>query len=263
MALSEDIGTGDLSSDLLDNERIKASIICREKAVICGVEYSDYCFTELDPSIEIDWKIKEGEEVMPDTIICQLIGRAQAIISTERTALNFLQTLSATATQTRLLFNLIKHTKTQLLDTRKTIPNLRHAQKYAVKCGGGVNHRMGLYDCIMLKENHIMAIGSIEKSIELAQIKHPEKPIIVEVETLEELQKTLKIDRITRVLCDNFSIAELTKAVSKARGVCQLEASGNIDENNIVGYAETGVDYISIGAITKHINAIDLSLQFD
>ena len=263
MALVEDIGTGDLSSDLLNNEKIKASIICREKAVICGAEYSDYCFTELDPNIEIFWKINEGEEVTTGTIICQLVGLSQAIVSAERTALNFLQTLSATATQTRLLFNLIKHTETQLLDTRKTIPNLRHAQKYAVKCGGGVNHRMGLYDCIMLKENHIMAIGSIEKSIELAIIKHPEIPIIVEVETLEELQKALKVDGIKRILCDNFSIVDLTKAVSKAKGVCQLEASGNIDENNIVSYAETGVDYISIGAITKHINAIDLSLQFN
>jgi len=263
MALEEDIGTGDLSSDLLNNETIKASIICREKAVICGVEYSDYCFTELDPSIEIHWKINEGEEVMPGTIICQLVGLAQAIISAERTALNFLQILSATATQTRLLINLIKHTKTQLLDTRKTIPNLRYAQKYAVKCGGGVNHRMGLYDCIMLKENHIMAIGSIEKAIELAKINNPETPIILEVETLEELKRVLKIEGIKRVLCDNFSIVELTKAVSKAKGVCQLEASGNIDENNIVSYAETGVDYISIGAITKNITAIDLSLQFN
>ncbi len=263
IALLEDIGAGDLSANLLTNKNIKASIICRDKAVICGKKYSDLCFSQLDPDIEIDWNINEGEQVMPGEKICQLKGLARSIISAERTALNFLQTLSATATQTKKIVNLISHTKTKILDTRKTLPGLRHAQKYAVKCGGGVNHRMGLYDCIMIKENHIMSIGSLNKSVELALKKSPEKPIIVEVETIKDLQKAIKIKGISRILCDNFSLDELTLATSIAKGICQLEASGNIDENNIVSYAATGVDYISIGSITKNINAIDLSLQFD
>jgi len=263
MALSEDIGTGDLSSSLLVDNVTSAKIICREKAIICGMDYSDFCFSTLDPDIEIDWKIKEGKEATPGTVICDLKGKSQAIISAERTALNFLQTLSATATQTKHLVDMIKHTNAKLLDTRKTIPNLRYAQKHAVKCGGGVNHRMGLFDCVLLKENHILSIGSLEKSIEKALYEYPDKPIIVEVESLDQLKIALPIKGITRILCDNFSSQELFEAVVIAKGICPLEASGNINEKNIVDYAETGVDFISIGSITKNIHSIDLSLRFN
>jgi nicotinate-nucleotide pyrophosphorylase (carboxylating) len=263
MALSEDIGTGDLSSSLLADNVTSAKIICREKAIICGIDYSDLCFLILDPDIEIDWKIKEGEEATSGTVICHLKGKSQAIISAERTALNFLQTLSATATQTKHLVSMIKHTNAKLLDTRKTIPNLRHAQKHAVKCGGGENHRMGLFDCILLKENHIFSIGSLEKSIEKALFEFPNKPLIVEVESLDQLKKVLLIKGVTRILCDNFSPQDLLEAVAIAKGIYPLETSGNINEKNIIEYAETGVDYISIGSITKNIHSIDLSLKFD
>ena len=262
MALSEDIGAGDLSSSLLDDNVINAEIICREKAIICGIDYSELCFATLDPDIAINWKIKEGEEATPNAVICHLKGKSQAIISAERTALNFLQTLSATATQTKHLVDMIKHTNAKLLDTRKTIPNLRHAQKHAVRCGGGVNHRMGLFDCVLLKENHIFSIGSLEKSIEKALFEFPNKPIIVEVESLAELKRVLSMKGITRILCDNFSPRELLEAVSIAKGIYPLETSGNINEKNIIEYAETGVDFISIGSITKNIHSIDLSLRF-
>ena len=263
MALSEDIGTGDLSSSLLVDNVTSAKIICREKAIICGNDYSDLCFSTLDPDIEIDWKIIEGKEATPGTVICHLKGKTQAIISAERTALNFLQTLSATATQTKKLVSMIKHTNAKLLDTRKTIPNLRYAQKHAVKCGGGVNHRMGLFDCVLLKENHILSIGSLEKSIEKALLEFPNKPVIVEVESLNQLKRALSIKGITRILCDNFSPQELIEAVAIAKGIYPLETSGNINEKNIIEYAETGVDFISIGSITKNIHSIDLSLRFD
>ena len=261
MALSEDIGTGDLSSSLLVDNVTSAKIICREKAIICGNDYSDLCFSTLDPDIEIDWKIIEGKEATPGAMICHLKGKTQAIISAERTALNFLQTLSATATQTKKLVSMIKHTNAKLLDTRKTIPNLRYAQKHAVKCGGGVNHRMGLFDCVLLKENHILSIGSLEKSIEKALLEFPNKPVIVEVESLNQLKRALSIKGITRILCDNFSPQELIEAVAIAKRIYPLETSGNINEKNIIEYAETGVDFISIGSITKNIHSIDLSLR--
>jgi len=263
MALSEDIGTGDLSSSLLVDNVTSAKIICREKAIICGNDYSDLCFSTLDPDIEIDWKIIEGKEATPGAMICHLKGKTQAIISAERTALNFLQTLSATATQTKKLVSMIKHTNAKLLDTRKTIPNLRYAQKHAVKCGGGVNHRMGLFDCVLLKENHILSIGSLEKSIEKALFEFPNKPVIVEVESLDQLKRALSTKGITRVLCDNFSPQELLEAVAIAKDIYPLEASGSIIDKYIIEYAETGVDFISIGSITKNIYSIDLSLRFD
>jgi len=263
MALSEDIGTGDLTSSLLEDNVTNAKIICREKAIICGINYSDLCFATLDPDVVINWNIKEGEEAVPDDVICHLKGKSQAIISAERTALNFLQTLSATATQTKHLVDMIKHTNAKLLDTRKTIPNLRYAQKHAVKCGGGVNHRMGLFDCVLLKENHILSIGSLEKTVEKALFEFPKKPVIVEVESLDQLKTALSIKGITRILCDNFSPQKLLEAVTIAKGIYPLETSGNINETNIIEYAETGVDFISIGSITKNIHSIDLSLRFE
>ena len=261
-ALNEDIGSGDLSANLLRNKTISAEVICRDKAIICGCEYFNLCFSSLDSNIRIDWKVKDGSNVSPGETICTINGNSQAIITAERTALNFLQLLSAVATKTSFLVKQISNTNAKLLDTRKTIPGLRKAQKYAVKCGGGLNHRMGLYDCVMLKENHILAFGSLEKCLKKATSQYPNKPIIIEVETLEQLQTALSVNGIMRILCDNFSITELSQAVKLSRGVYPLEASGGINENNIVDYAETGVDYISIGSITKDINSIDLSLNF-
>ena len=262
LALSEDIGQGDVSSVLIDNKIIEAEIICRDDAIICGVEFFNLCFLSIDPKIQIHWKVEDGSRVKSGDKICGLKGNTKTIVTAERAALNFLQILSATATQTSYLVSLIKSTNAKLLDTRKTIPGLRKAQKYAVKCGGGVNHRMGLYDCIMLKENHILSIGSLEQLIKNAINQFPKTPIIVEVESLEELQSALLMKGIKRILCDNFSLQDLREAVKISEGICPLEASGGITEINILDYANTGVDYISIGSITKDIKSIDLSLRF-
>ncbi|MDC9726538.1 MAG: carboxylating nicotinate-nucleotide diphosphorylase [Candidatus Thioglobus sp.] len=262
LALAEDLGSGDVSADLLTDNTIQASIVCRENAVICGVEYAQSAFLLLNQDIQINWQIKEGDLVKPSQVLCTLSGSSRAIISGERVALNFLQTLSAVATQTQQLVAKISHTNAKLLDTRKTLPGLRLAQKYAVKCGGGVNHRLGLYDCVMLKENHIIASGSIGKAVARAQEKYPALPLIVEVETLDQLNEVLMLSGVTRALCDNFSVQMLAEAVSLAKGKLPLEASGNIDDTSIVEIAETGVDFISTGSITKNIQAVDLSLRF-
>ena len=210
-ALNEDIGDGDISAKLLDYNLISAEVICRDEAIVCGCEYFNLCFSSLDASIKIDWRVEDGSKVNPGEVICSISGNSQAIITAERTALNFLQLLSAVATKTSYLVKLISNTNAKLLDTRKTIPGLRKAQKYAVQCGGGLNHRMGLYDCIMLKENHILSIGSLEKSLEKATSKYPKKPIIVEVETLDQLQTALSINGLTRILCDNFLLVSLVR----------------------------------------------------
>ena len=261
-ALAEDLGSGDVSAGLLADSQVQATIVCRESAIICGIEFAQAAFLSLSKDIEIDWKVEDGDAVTSSQVLCILLGSSKAIISAERVALNFLQTLSSVATQTQALVRQISHTKAQLLDTRKTIPGLRLAQKYAVKCGGGVNHRIGLYDCIMLKENHIIASGSITKAVEMTKSQHPQLDLIVEVETLDQLAEVLKLEGITRVLCDNFSNQELSQAVLRSNGVLPIEASGNIDSDSIVGVAETGVDFISTGSITKNIQAIDLSLRF-
>ncbi len=261
-ALSEDIGSGDVSAGLLDDKHITADIVCKESAIICGIEYAQSAFLQLDSNIDINWNIEDGSSVDKGDVLCSLSGSSRAIITAERVALNFLQTLSAVATQTDILVKKISHTNAKILDTRKTVPGLRLAQKYAVKCGGGVNHRMGLYDCVMLKENHIIASGSITKAVEASTEKHPDLDLIVEVESLEQLQESLGLSGITRILCDNFSIKDLSKAVGITGAKIPLEASGNIDKDNIVDVANTGVDYISIGSITKNIQAVDLSLRF-
>ena len=262
LAMSEDIGSGDLTASLLENKIIEAEIVCRERAVICGLEFVDLCFKSIDPKIQINWNIEDGSVVSSGKALCRIIGLAKTIVTAERTALNFLQLLSGTSTKTAKLKELIRGTNAKLLDTRKTIPGLRKAQKYAVECGGGVNHRLGLYDCIMLKENHILSIGSLEVSIKNAVGRFPETPIIVEVETLEELRSSLLSKYITRILCDNFDIQDLKEAVKISRGIYPLEASGGITESNILEYAETGVDFISIGSLTKDIRSIDFSLRF-
>ena len=262
LALAEDLGSGDVSANLLVDETTKASIICREQAVICGIEFAQAAFLSLNKNIDIEWKVKDGDLVEPSQLLCTLSGSSRAIISAERVALNFLQTLSAVATQTYYLVGKISHTKAQLLDTRKTLPGLRLAQKYAVKCGGGTNHRLGLYDCVMLKENHIIAAGGLTKAVENAKTQYPDLDLIVEVETIEQLTEVLTLEGVTRVLCDNFQTKVLLQAVEMAAGVLPLEASGNIDINTISDVAETGVDFISTGSITKNIQAIDLSLRF-
>jgi nicotinate-nucleotide pyrophosphorylase (carboxylating) len=262
LALVEDLGSGDVSASLLSDEQAFATIICRESAVICGIEFAQAAFSSLDKNIDIDWKIKDGDPVQASQVLATLSGSSRSIISGERVALNFLQTLSAVATQTRLLVDQITHTKAQLLDTRKTLPGLRLAQKQAVKCGGGMNHRLGLYDCVMLKENHIIASGGIAKAVKKAKDNYPKLDLIVEVETLEQLAEVLELTGVSRALCDNFSHQALEQAVQMATGKLPLEASGNIDESTIASVAETGVDFISTGSITKNIQAIDLSLRF-
>ena len=261
-ALTEDLGLGDVSADLLNNNLISANIIVRQSAIICGIDYFNSAFLQLDATIKIDWQVLDGDCVVENQILCSLSGPSQAIISAERVALNFLQMLSAVATQTKYLVDKIAHTNAQLLDTRKTIPGLRMAQKYAVQCGGGVNHRMGLYDCVMLKENHIIAAGSIANAVQTATQKYPNLPLIVEVQNLGQLKQTLNMNHITRILCDNFCTQDLLSAVDLAHDRLPLEASGNINQHNIVEVADTGIDYISTGSITKNIQAIDLSLIF-
>ncbi len=263
-ALAEDLGPGgnDPSTALIpENKILHAEVTCRETAVICGRPWFDDVMHQLDSTINIDWRVKEGEQVEADTLLCSLRGSARHLLSGERTALNFLQTLSGTASQTHRFVQAIIGSGAQLLDTRKTLPGLRLAQKYAVRCGGGNNHRIGLFDMIMLKENHIIAGGSITQAVKRAKNQSPGIAIEIEVETLGELQEALDAD-ITRILLDNMDLESLRKAVKLAAGRTPLEASGGIELETIRDIALTGVDYISTGAITKHVQAIDLSMRF-
>lgn len=260
-ALSEDIGPGDVTAALLPADHaITALIFSREPMLICGRPWVDSAFTTVDPKVEVEWLVEEGVWLNTASTLCYVHGLARSILTAERTALNFLQTLSATATQTYQYVQKLQGFKARLLDTRKTLPGLRLAQKYAVTCGGGVNHRMGLYDAYLIKENHIKACGSITKAIQLAKKNHPNLLVEVEVETLVELQEALTA-KPSRILLDNFSEEMLVKAVeiNQAWG-CELEASGGINLENIRAVAQTGVDFISVGTITKSIQAIDLSL---
>ena len=266
LALLEDIGVEDVTACLLpDNQSVTARLISREAAILCGQAWFNEVFKQLDPEIQVLWQAKEGEALAPNQIICTISGQTKAILTGERCAMNFLQTLSATATTTQYYVDAVKGTGVRILDTRKTIPNLRLAQKYAVTCGGGANHRFGLYDAILIKENHIKAAGSITKAVTSARLHYSELEIQTEVENLNELQEALA-SGVQRILLDNFSINLLKKAVElnathskKAR----LEASGGIELAQLRKIAETGIDDISIGAITKHIQAIDLSLRFN
>ena len=261
-ALKEDIGSGDVSASLLKDESTTATIVTKESCVVCGLDYAHYAFLSLNEQVQINWLVSDGDSLQTGQTLCEINGRTRSMLSAERVALNFLQTLSGVATQTYQLVSMIADTNAKLLDTRKTLPGLRLAQKYAVTCGGGVNHRLGLYDCVMLKENHIIAAGSIKQAVALAFKQYPDLPLIVEVETLDQLTQSLTLDGITRVLCDNFSIQDLSRAVALAKDKLPIEASGNIDQTNILQVAKTGVDYISIGSITKNIKSIDLSLRF-
>lgn len=259
-ALQEDIGPGDLSAALVPEGLVtNACIITRENAIVCGIAWVDEVFRQLDTAIHIDWQVHDGDRIAENQEICRLQGPARALLTGERTALNFLQSLSGTATVTRRFTDSVKDFPCRILDTRKTLPGLRTAQKYAVACGGGTNHRMGLYDAILIKENHIMAAGGIAEAVNNAKSRRVK--IQVEVESLDQLQQAMEAGA-DAVLLDNFSIDALRQAVELSRGHMILEASGGIDETSLSEIAATGVDYISIGALTKHIRAIDFSMRF-
>ena len=265
-ALAEDIGPGDLTAALIDEDDVVgASIIAREALVLAGHPWATEVFRQLDERILTDWYIEDGQHAEANDVICKLVGPARALLTGERTALNFLQTLSATATVTAEYVALVAGTRARVLDTRKTLPGLRHAQKYAVRCGGGDNHRAGLYDAILIKENHIRSAGSITESLRRAQSHAGDVLIEVEVESLDELREALDAGA-GRVLLDNFSLADLRTAVALNAEygyvAAELEASGNVGPDTIRDIAETGVDYISTGALTKNVRAIDLSMQF-
>ncbi len=263
-ALAEDIGSGDLTAALIPaSTRARASVITRERAVLCGSAWFDEVFRQLDTAISTTWAAKDADSIQANQIVCRLHGPARAILSGERMALNFLQLLSDTATQTRRYVDAVSGTHTKVLDTRKTIPGLRRAQKYAVTCGGGQNHRMGLYDGILIKENHILAAGSIARAVQQAKTSATEGiPIEVEVENLDQLRDALAAG-VDRLLVDNFSLQSLKAAVAQTRGRATIEASGGITLENVRTMAETGVDYISVGALTKDVKAIDLSMRFE
>jgi nicotinate-nucleotide pyrophosphorylase (carboxylating) len=262
-ALAEDIHAGDLTALLIPaDETASATIISRENAIICGTPWTEACFLKIDPSLKITWLVDEGAMVSPDQTLCHLQGNARAILTAERAALNFLQTLSATATITRTYANAIQGTGAAVLDTRKTIPGLRDAQKYAVRIGGGQNQRLGLYDGILIKENHIAAAGGIPQALSAAKALGQSVSIQIEVETLDEFLQALNAGA-TSILLDNFDLPALQAAVQINQGRALLEASGNITLTNIRDVARTGVDRISIGSLTKHIKAVDLSLRFN
>ncbi len=261
-ALAEDIGSGDITAQLIPEDTLaKAHVITREDSVICGSQWVNEVFRQVDKRIKVVWHIKEGDRVQANTTLFSLEGPARGLLTGERAALNFLQTLSGTATLCREYAELVSHTKVKLLDTRKTIPGLRRAQKYAVKCGGCHNHRIGLYDAFLIKENHIMACGSIKKAITRAHEIAPGKPVEVEVESMNELEQALNA-RADIIMLDNFDNKALINSVSLSAGRAKLEASGGINDQTLVPIAETGVDYISIGALTKDCKAIDLSMRF-
>lgn len=261
-ALQEDIADGDITAALIPQQtRLKVQLLCRETAILCGQKWFDDCFHQLDPTLEIHWLCEDGDTLGQDQVVCNISGPARPILSAERTALNFLQTLSATATVTHQFQSLIHDTGCKILDTRKTIPNLRIGQKYAVQCGGGMNHRIGLFDAFLLKENHLAAAGSLTQAAQLARNYKPEALLEIEVETLQQLEEAIAAG-VDRVLLDNFSLDMLRQAVTINAGRLQLEASGNIDQHNIRDVANTGVNFISIGALTKHVRAIDFSLRY-
>ena len=263
LALAEDISTGDLTADLIPaGNQSTATVICRDNAILSGIAWFNEVFRQIDSQVEIHWNFKDADEVVANQVICSLSGNARSMLSGERAALNFLQTLSATATQTRQFVNKIKGTNARILDTRKTIPNLRQAQKYAVLCGGGQNHRIGLYDMILIKENHIMAAGSITQAVAQARKLHPGIKVEVETETIDEFREASKAGADI-IMLDDFELQIMREAVRENAGKIKLEASGGVNLETVRGIAETGVDFISVGQITKDIAAIDLSMRFD
>ena len=261
-ALEEDLGSGDLTAALIPAAaRSRVTLTCREQAVLCGVPWAEEVFRQLDPGVHIHWRDRDGDLLAPGRILCELEGPTRALLSGERTAMNFLQTLSATATRARLYADAVAGTGTRILDTRKTLPGLRLAQKYAVRCGGCTNHRIGLFDAILIKENHIQAAGSIGAALAAAQRLSPGVEIEVEVESLAELQEALAAGG-KRILLDNFDLEGLREAVRVGAGRARLEASGGVDLTTLRAIAEIGVDDISVGGLTKDVKAVDLSMRF-
>ena len=260
-AFAEDIGSGDATAELLPADATaSATLTCRDDAVMAGIAWFNACFLRLDPQAQIDWEVRDGDRVAAGSVICRLRGNARALVTAERSALNFLQLLSGTATSTAAHVAAVAGTGVRVLDTRKTVPGLRLAQKYAVRCGGGHNHRVGLYDAILVKENHIIAAGSIKAAAEAARRLHPKLLLEIEVENLDELQQALDAGA-DRIMLDNFTLPLMREAVGIAKGRAELEISGNVDLSTIGEYASTGVDFISVGALTKHVRAVDLSLR--
>lgn len=266
LALAEDLGAGDLTACLIDPATHSAAeIVAKESAVLCGTAWFDEVFRQLDDSVTTEWLARDGDRIEADTKVCMLLGPARSLLSGERTALNFLQTLSGTATSANRFAAALRGTDAGILDTRKTLPGLRLAQKYAVRCGGAHNHRAGLYDAVLIKENHILAAGSIRKVVELARLKCSDVLVEIEVETLDELRQALATD-VDRIMLDDFSDSDLREAVALRNASPgtrkELEASGGVDFDSLRAIAATGVDWISVGAITKHLRAIDFSMRF-
>ncbi|MEF8713316.1 MAG: carboxylating nicotinate-nucleotide diphosphorylase [Accumulibacter sp.] len=266
-ALSEDVGSGDLTAQLVPAGEIRrATVVARANAILCGTAWFERCFTRLDAAIAIAWKAADGQRIRPDQLLCEIEGPARALLTGERSALNFLQLLSGVASKARQYADLVAGTRAQVVDTRKTIPGLRLAQKYAVRCGGGGNHRLGLYDGILIKENHILAAGSIAAALAAAQQVAENAAgrcqfVQIEVETLAELGQALDAGA-TMILLDNMGLDEMREAVAIAAGRAVLEASGNVSLESVRAIAETGVDRISIGSLTKDVRALDLSMRF-
>lgn len=266
VAIAEDLGQlpidqGDITASLIPAAQLaEATIISREAAIICGTAWADEVFQQLDPSVTIEWQVQDGDSVAPNQLLCRLHGPARSLLTGERTALNFLQTLSGTATTTDHYVQHLNGSHTQLLDTRKTLPGLRLAQKYAVRCGGGQNHRIGLFDAFLIKENHIAAAGGILQAVQQAQHNFPGKPVEVEVESLAELEQALAAGADI-IMLDNFSLSDTEQAVQLTQQRAKLEVSGNITSERLRELAATGVDFISSGALTKHVQAIDLSMR--
>ena len=261
LALEEDIGGGDITAALVgEAESATATVITREAGVLCGTQFVDAVFHAVDPTLSVRWSRRDGDAIAENEVLFSVSGRARSILTGERAALNFLQMLSGTATSTASLARLIEGTSSTLLDTRKTIPGFRVAQKYAVTCGGGANHRVGLYDAYLIKENHIAACGGIAQAVETARSMAPGKPVEVEVESLEELAQALSAGA-DRVMLDNFTLDDMRQAVAMNAGQSQLEASGNVTEATLADIAATGVDFISVGALTKVIKPLDLSMR--
>ena len=264
-ALAEDVGSGDVTAALLPDTADIAYLLCKEDAVVAGRPWFDACHRALDPQVRIDWRVQDGDRVSASTVLPTLAGRSRALVTAERSSLNFLQTLSGTATVTAAYVDAVRGTGCTILDTRKTLPGLRLAQKYAVRCGGGQNHRIGLYDAVMLKENHVRAAGSLSAAIRAARSAQPSLPLIVEVETLAQLDEALA-EGCERILIDDFDADTRREAVRRAKGApyagrIPLEVSGGVDLTTLRGIAEDGVDFVSIGGLTKHVRAIDLSMK--
>ena len=259
-ALAEDLGSGDVTAALLPDVADIAYLLCKEEAVVAGRPWFDACHRALDSEVVIEWRVQEGDRVPAGTVLATLSGRARALVSGERASLNFMQTLSGTATTTAAYVEAERGTRTKILDTRKTLPGLRLAQKYAVRCGGGSNHRIGLFDTVMLKENHIRAAGSLATAVRAARAAQPTLPLVVEVETLAQLEEALEAG-CDRILIDDFDAVTRREAVRIANGKIPMEVSGGVSLETVRDIAEDGVDCISVGGLTKHVHAIDLSLK--